>query len=700
MAEETIPLVFQAQDELTRQVAAMVEALQKLASTHDDTTEKAEEADKAEKSLADTLSEVADATAIAERATQLAGAAWAAAGFVYEKLSEGITASLAAWDEQSKKSGKSASALGSVTESSAKLEKTITKLLAQLGKMIERSGSIQVTYAILGGVLDEVRKILKEVEGQAKDTVGSLGGDLADGASGFFGVVRDNSATLAEFVVGLGLLDDAAKGVWVTFKAFINLLRIGLYQTLETGAEALGKLLTGLERMSAATGVALPEGVREARVALDGLSFGANKLANEGIADLVDNIEDLGKTSAKIVDEVLSLGSVEATINRLADAGEKAAKKAKGALDRGGERGRGDLVSPEDAAAEARAAALLDLDRQILLARQSKNEALVIELERERELAALGQRLKEIKTSTLRDATQSAESLRIQLDYEQKLKDLEQTRRDDRRAAAEEETALERELLEFEEQRGTEQEERARRALEAIAARREAEIERIDAVAEAATSGFEGLADLVGEMDDATARLVDSLERGFGAAAQLGANLAKLSVSNKSFKDSQEEVSAAMSAGVGLASALIGAFESNIKKRAAWEAALNAAAAIAAGAFAISGYPGFAGAAIGHAAAAVKFGLIAGGAIGGGGGGGGASSGGGGAAGPTLQSPDLSRERELNAEAIASAIAEQGRGGATIITIDFGSSMILGQTPEAARQIVDAIAPELQRMTG
>jgi hypothetical protein len=690
---ETIPLSFEAEDNLTASVKKMTDALDKLAAGHEEATKAGEEQEAESESLGDTLADLADTTAIMERATQLAGAAWAAAGAVYGKLSEGIEASLTAWDEQSKKSGKSASALGSVAESSAKLDKTVTKLLAQIGKMIERSGSLQVVMALTGAVLDELNTILKETDEQGKATAGTLGGELADGASDFFGVIRDNSGALAKFVVGLGLLDDVAKYNWVTFKAFVNLLRIELYQTLEAGAEALSKLLTGLERMSAATGVELPTGLTEARVALDGLNFGANQLANQGIADLVDNVEDLGKTSTKIVEEVLSLGSVEATINRLADAGERAVKKVKDQLDKGGERRRGDLVSPEDAAAEARAAALLDLDRQILLARKDKNEALAIELERERELVVLGQSLREIKTSTLRDATQSAESARIQLEYEEKLKELAEARREDERAVYEIKDLEWREGIKRAEEADALAKERYEQDIERIKSRYEYETEQLTLMGDTISDAMSHIPDLLNDISDSTARMLGGFAKASAGITPLIAAMRAYNAVGATSQQQQDALSAGLLAGVGILSGVTESFIENKRAQAGIEALINAAAATAA--YATGNIPmgiGLTTSAAGYAAAA---------AFGGGGSSSGAGAGGGGGAGASsagYQSPDLERERVLNAEAIAEAIAQNGRGGGTTINVDFGNSLIASDSPQAARIITDLLRPELEQI--
>jgi hypothetical protein len=211
------------------------------------------------------------------------------------------------------------------------------------------------------------------------------------------------------------------------------------------------------------------------------------------------------------------------------------------------------------------------------------------------------------------------------------------------------------------------------------------------------------LADEMERQAAAAERQIAALEQAAAAVGVLGTSIAKVVTLNKSFKDSAEEVSAAMGAGVQLASALVGAFEEDVKKRAAWEAAFNAAAAVAATAFALSGYPGFAGAAIGHAAAAAKFGLVASGVIGAGasaGSGGGGAIGAAGGGGPSLPTVDLDRERSLTADALAEAIAGEGRGGGTVIQVNFGESLIIGEGPQTARIIMDRIEPELVRLLG
>jgi hypothetical protein len=694
MSGETVPVSFDAVDNLTGAVKKMTDALDKLTAGHEEAGKAGEEQGAKSESLGDTLAELADTTAIMERATQLAGAAWAAAGAVYEKLSEGISASLTAWDEQSKKSGKSASALGSVAESSAKLDRSVTKLLAQLGKMIERSGSIQVTYAITVGVLDEVRKILKEVDDQAGATAGTLGGDLADGASSFFKTLDENSEVLAKFIVGIGLLDDGARYNYLTFKALINLIKIEFYQTLEEGARALSKLLLGLEQMAQATGVDLPAGLKDARVALDGMTFGARYLANSGIADLITNVDELGDVTQNVIKEVGGLGGIEENIKRIAGAGERAVKKVKEQLDKGGERRRGDLVSPEDAAAEARAAALLDLDRQILLARKDKNEQLAIELERERELVALGQSLREIKTSTLRDATQSAESLRIQIDYEQKLKDLEQTRRDDRRAGYEIEDQAWREQMARDEEADAAAKERYDTAIARIQSRYDFETEQLSLMGDTISEAMGHIPDLLDEISDSTARMLGGFGKAAAGITPLISAMRAYNAAGATTQQQQDALNAGLLAGVGILSGVTESFVEDKRTQAAIEALINAAAATAA--YATGNVPmgiGLTAAAAGYAAAAAF-------------GGGGSStpsvggSAGGGASSAGFSSPDLERERVLNAEALAEAIAQEGRGGGTVINVDFGNSLIASDSPQAARIITNLITPELEQIMG
>jgi hypothetical protein len=689
---DTIPLSFEAVDNLTRHVETMTAALGKLAAGHEKQEDAAEDAETAQKSLGETLSEVADITAISERATALAGFAWEKAGAAYEQLTGLLDSSLAAWDEQSKKSGKSASALGSVAESSAKLEKEATKVLAQLGKMIERSGTIQVTYTITAGVLKEVRDILKEVDEEGKKTGDTLGGDLANGAIGFFSALEENSGEVAQFIVQLGLIDDGI-GYILTNVALLGAgLKVDFYELIRDGARDVDALLNAIEQLAAVSGTDLPDAFYEARNALRTVSVGADALSREALVGLVEANEAVEESVAGILREASQVDEVQSRITRLAAAGKKAAEDAKKALDKGGEKRRGDLVSPEEAAAEARAAALLDLDRQILQARRAKNEELAIELEREKGLVELGQSLREIKTSTLKLATEQAESLRIQTEYEAALADLEQARADDRRAAYELDDLAWRERLAREEEADEQARERYEETIARIQARYDYETEQLTLMGDTIAESVGHIPELLNDISASTERMLGGFAKAAAGITPLIASMRAYNAVGATTRQQQDALNAGLQAGVGILSGVTASFVEDKKTQAGIEALINAAAAAAA--YATGNIPqgiGYTAAAAGYAAAA---------AFGGGSSGSAPSVGGSaGSAGPAaFGSPDLDRERALTAEAIAEAINEQGRGGGVVINVDFGNSLIAGDSPQAARIITDLIAPELAQM--
>lgn len=342
--------------------------------------------------------------------------------------------------------------------------------------------------------------------------------------------------------------------------------------------------------------------------------------------------------------------------------------------------------------------------RRVRLAQGEGAEAQAIELERAAALKQLEVELAGIENEALRAQTEKIRLQAIELDHQDKLAALQQATIERIGAAGEawnsamgDAGALFGEAL-AEDLAGWQ----ARIDANSAYMERLEQLGQLDAETKARMSAQnEQLAE---EMDAAAAaaeRQIAAFERASEAAAQLGANIAKIAASNKTLAQSQEEVSAALSGAVGLAGALAGAFTDNVKERAKWEAAFNAAAAIAATALSFAN-PAYVPVAIGHAAAAVKFGLVASGAIGAGAPSGGAIGGGGGG-GAAAQAPmtlDLDRERQLTAESIAESIAANGRGGATVINIDFGSSLIASTSPQAAQEIVDLIAPELSRRIG
>lgn len=341
--------------------------------------------------------------------------------------------------------------------------------------------------------------------------------------------------------------------------------------------------------------------------------------------------------------------------------------------------------------------------RRVRLAGSEGAEQRAIELERAAALKQLEVELLAIDNEEVRARTEAIRLQAIELDYEEKIRDAQASKVEYINAASEAWSNA------FGDVGGLLGESLAQ-DLEGWQARIDAnekymerldEMDRLDEKTKSRmTKENERLAEEMDEVAEATERQIAAFERAAQAAGMMSAAVAKIATSNKGLAESQEEVSAALSGAVSLGGSLVAAFTDNVKTRAKWEAAFNAAAAIAATALSFAN-PAYVPVAVGHAAAAVKFGLVASGAIGAGspGGGGGV---GGGAAGPAAapMTLDVDRERQLTAESIAESIAATGRGGATVINIDFGSSLIASTSPQAAQEIVDLIAPELQRRIG
>ena len=162
-----------------------------------------------------------------------------------------------------------------------------------------------------------------------------------------------------------------------------------------------------------------------------------------------------------------------------------------------------------------------------------------------------------------------------------------------------------------------------------------------------------------------------------GQGAILAESLATLAANQWNFKDAAEATNSALSAGVAIAGALTQAAGLGVKERAKWMAAFEAAAAIAAGAAALSMpamAPTFTAAAIQHGVAAAQFGLVAGGVIGSAGSSGSGGGGGGGMAAPAGSGMNLAEERRKAMDDFAAALKGEEGGGGVVINIDFGSS--------------------------
>ena len=350
--------------------------------------------------------------------------------------------------------------------------------------------------------------------------------------------------------------------------------------------------------------------------------------------------------------------------------------------------------------------ASLDFQASTLRGRGEGEDATqAAQLERQAALLDLAERLRTIEDAKLRAATERLELQRIEYDFETKLYEAGQARH-----------AMTMDLIDATAAQwesvtsnfGSLASEALAQDMEGWQARIDANadymagLEELGALDEATKSRLtaenEALAEEMERTAAAAERQAQAFQRAAQAAGAMAQAVVKLSLNNKTLAQSHEEVGAALQAGVGLGSSLVAAYTDNVKTRAKWDAAFNAAAAIAATALSFVN-PAFIPVAVGHGIAAAQFGLIAGGVIGGGGGGGSISAGGGGVAGQAAGgvTVDLDRERRLTAESIAESLGAQGGGGGVVINVDFGNALIASTSPQAAQEIADLLEPELQR---
>lgn len=766
MSQETIPLTFEAIDRLSSTVDKMTSAVDKLTEAQGDSAKASEETAQAQGDQADSLGKLEKVLSVARNGIELATKGWEAAKVVYEAFSNQIGNSLSKWDEYSKKTGKAASSLGGIGDASARAEKAQDRTYRAIGRTIEASGLVQIGYDLQREALDKLTSLIDQYDesivAASQDLAAGLLVTIKQGTE----FVRENAESFAALFIVVkngGLVVGAAGDA---FQLLYQTLKLQVLGALALTSAAVVKLIEGLSAVIKAAGGDVPQALEDARLGMEAFSNATKTGAINTLDDMIVTADDATRklmTFGANVGDALTgandeLATTAASLKAGADAidgvVDRTTKKLNSA--RGNQAGRAKLG--EDAQAAATATALLKLEDQIADARAAGNEQLTIELERQKAIAEGLEAARSITNAQQKQLTISVATKNAELDATEKLLGVtERLRAEDEARAAERQAVLDQAiaasqtLVSLDAQRLTLGARMLRlqgdegSALEAAALEREAarlqlavelegieneviraqtekirlqeieldyteqlaevqaaSMERITAIGEAARSGFEGLGELLGELDDDAASFVETLERGFGAATQLAQGIAKLSTTNKGYANSQEAVTDAISGSVGLAGSLVSAFTDNVKTRAKWEAAFNAAAAIAAGAMSFAN-PAYIPVAVGHAAAAVKFGLVASGALGGGGGGGaGASAGGGGGGGGAAsasQGPslDLDRERRLTAEAVAESIAAQAGGGATTIIIDFGSSLIASTSPQAAQDLADLIAPELER---
>lgn len=811
---ETVPLEFEAIDRLTGTVDKVVQSIEALVAAQMESTKATEDSAEAQDDQADSLGKLDKVMAIARNGAELAGMVWEKASGIYEGLTEIVGTSLSKWDEQAKRTGVAASALGSIADASTRAEKAQDRVFRSIGRVIESTGLAQIAFNSKKKVLDELNSFIKKYDDDIVKVSQDIAGQFLSAVKDATEFIEENAASFAGLIVVGSNLKTLLSAVYEAFTILAQYLKLQFYTVLAVISTAVMKLVEALQWVITTAGGEVPQAIEDLRLGLEALSNTTKDRAIKTLGDMVDTADRAtekitkfgtslydaftGKDS-QLSDAEKNVKSFTATLQtRIADL-EKQLAEARGG-------GTGKAKLGEEAKEAARQVQLLDLQNQIVDARGAGNEILAIDLERqlailEAEQSTVGMISRRQKELTRLVGTKTAE-----LDASEKLKALaeEQAAKDEERATRRQEVlekaaaasqtlvSLDAERLNLEARRvrvaggegaelkavelerqaqllqlsvemeGIENDEiRARTEKirlqgieldyqERIGAAQAESLQRVDAIGaawsnamgdsssllgEALEQDLEGwqsridanskymekldelgrldektkrsmtaenerLAEEMNEVAAATERQIAAFERAAQAAGALGVNIAKIAINNKGLANSQEEVSAALSASVGLAGSIVGAFTDNVKTRAKWEAAFNAAAAIAAGAMSFAN-PAYIPVAVGHAAAAVKFGLVASGAIGAGGGGGGGSIGAGAGAGAAVaaspMSLDVDRERQLTAESIAESIANQGRGGGTVVNIDFGSSLIASTSPQAAQEIADLLMPELQR---
>ena len=810
MAEETIPLQFEAVDKLSASVTKMTALLEKLVGQQEASTEATEENAKAQDQASQGLSKLDKALAIARNGTELLGMAWENGKAIYEGVVAVLDTSLSKWDEQVKRTGRSASSLGSISDAAERAEKAQNKVLTSLGKLIDKTGIGQLAYDAKRDALAKLDSLLNEygddLVGAAKTIAGDFIGALRDSADW----ISENAETVArfkEYLDGLlGVLGFAAKSVEIVGRA----AQVWITAQFALATGALEKMVSGLEFLIESAGGEVPQALEDMRLGLEATNKGAKAAALDGLDKLIvasdEGAEQLVGIAGNFVrafgeaDEELK--ATTESIKKTADTASKVLteqeKKLKDAEDKKG--GRAKRAKDEQLEEERRQAQLLKLELMIVEARAARNEPLAIELERSKAILETEHSLLGVKDKGLKGLSLSLSYRQAELEAAEKLKAITDAQTASaleagaaaranyvalQKAAlefqasaissrggegdAEAAAGLERQakVLELNERLRTIEDDQLRAATERLelqkieyefetklyqaqSARRDMTLSLIDATAaqwESVTSNFGSLAsealaqdmegwtaridantkymeglDELGKLDEATKKnltaqneaLADEMDRASASAErqakafQMGAQaagvmataLAKVAVNNKGMANSQEEVSSALSAGVGLGSALVSAYTDNVKTRAKWDAAFNAAAAIAATALSFVN-PAFIPVAIGHGIAAAQFGLIAGGVIGGGGspsiGGGGGGGGGASAAQASGTTVDLDRERRLTAESIAESIGASNRGPGGVVQVVFNNALIASTSPQAAQELADILMPELNR---
>lgn len=701
MSEETIPLTFEAVDNLSKAVKTMTDMLEKMGLQQADTTKKTEEATKATDKQGDEVQVTSSRWEVLAAKMEVAKGYYEVVAGAASLVSERVAFANEKWDEQSKKLGKSASALGSIAEANAKAEKAQNKMYAALGKAIDRSSVFQTIAISQEQLFKRLEKVIKDNSDAIAKWANDIGVNAAQSLQKFGVFVQENSEYMARFVLYITNLKNAFDASLGSISAFAKLFRTQIYGAVTVASSAIFNMIDGLIALSNAAGVMVPQSLVDARDSakaftdymaqntVDSLEDTANtaleagkSLAKfggnlwdiatgtpDGLKDTQKAIEAIGKTAeetGKKAQENLAKGlsgrgrrrsdlgptEEDTTFQKMLEARldlyEQINEKTKEAGDRGI-----DLINNARAEAIAKRQSLQDLQAELAILEASiarefdRNEAEAIRFEKQAAMIQLQKELEGISDTQVRAETEKVRLAQIEFEEKTKLKALE--------------------------------EERFNLQTESIT-------QMGDYLAEA----FGNLPNMIDNISESTQRMVE----GFSAAIPKVSELANaFRVYNKqgaTAEDQQQAISAAIGAGAGILSNVTASFIEDKKKQAAIEALINAAAAAAS--YATGNIP----AGIAYTAAAVTYGAAA--AFGGGSGGGGASVSSGASSSGTYTF-DRDEERRANAEAIAEALnAGNGVGDGIVINVDFGSSTNLESSPQTARRITDALAPELERM--
>lgn len=565
-----------------------------------------------------------------------------ALGGVYESLTGQVEKATTAWDEQSKKLGYAASGLGSIAETSAKVQKAQDGLYGALGRVIDRSSILQTSNLLQEKILKRLTKEVKDNEDRWADWLKNFTNDRLGDLIKFGVFVEENASSLARLNLGLSA---SVQLVGFVIKSFVLIGKTIYTAVTEPIADASESIRDFLSVAAFLTKDAkLSASLLNTAASLDKIRTAAKAAQIEGIVEIRESVNGLTGDAINLTTTLQNVfandAGIKGYIDRVKDAGkliQEIGKEGQSLLEQGSGRGkkRGDVEDTRE----------LDLG----LTDQGKLWAESIQIAKEKVIEARRQE-----------------------------HDLEMQRR--------------KEIQDWEDQEQAKIKERYDLTIARIKSREAAEIESIQHVSQVISEVFANVPNLIEGVSESTQRMWGGFSQASLKIGELTKNLRAYNAINATARQQQDAINASIGAGAGILSSVTAALVEDKKTQAGIEALINAAAAAAS--YASGNVPG----GIAYTAAAVTYGAAA--AFGGGGsvsvptGGGSASSG---YLGPSTSIPDPAVERRLTAEAIAEAMGQNQNTGGTIINVDFGSSVRLQDAPQIADEIANALAPILER---